>query len=98
MTYLDARIDPRTFSIVASLLRMSIASATQHLDLKEHDKFYERLKVQLAHWQQEGLELPAEWRLDHGESISAQRMLHVLEVFLAPLPPDYLVEVGLSDS
>lgn len=96
MAHSDTRIDPRTFSIVASLLRMSIASATQHLDLKEHDKFYGSLKVQLAHWQQEGLELPEEWRLDHVESASAQRMLHVLEIFLAPLPPDYLVD-GLSD-
>ena len=48
MAHSDTGIDPRAFAVVASLLRVSIASAMRHLDLKDHDDFYQSLKVQAS--------------------------------------------------
>ena len=54
----DAWLDPHTVAVVHALLRASLASATMHLDLEEHDEFYNRLRRAISHWQREPLLLP----------------------------------------
>ena len=93
----DEWLDPHTVAVVHALLRASIATATMHLDLEEHDEFYSRLRHALSHWQKEPLRLPEPMTLDPDQSVSALGILTALEVFLVPLPPDYLVDVDLID-
>ncbi len=95
--YYDEWLDPHTVAVVHALLRVSLATATMHLDLEEHDEFYNRLRHALSHWQQEPLRLPEPMTLDPDQTVSALAILAALEVFLVPLPPDYLVDVDLID-
>ncbi len=91
----DTWLDPHVVAVVHILLRACIATATMHLNLKEHDEFYDRLGHAISRLQQDPPELPEPMTLDPDQTVSALRILAALEIFLVPLPPEFLADIGL---